>query len=81
VSISPSEGSPEFWFSDERIEIEVRRQRLIEAAFDRADDHSRSGDDERALHWLDTAAALSGGLSRAYQLERSRLTGRLARAR
>jgi len=82
VSI-PSAGpsSPESRLWDERVAIEARRQRLIEAAFDRSDAYARLGDDRHALDWLDRAEALSGGLSPAYRLARTRLTRRIARAR
>jgi hypothetical protein len=66
---------------DERVAIEARRQRLIEAAFDRSDAYARLGDDRHALDWLDRAEALSGGLSPAYRRVRARLTRQIARAR
>ena len=82
MSMFPANPSaPESRLWDERVAIEVRRQRLIEAAFDRSDAHARLGDDRHALDWLDRAAALSGGLSPAYRLVRTRLTRRIARAR
>lgn len=78
---SSLERFPELRSWNDQIDLEARRQRRIEAAFDRADDYSRRGDDERALDWLDRAAALSGGLSPVYRVERSRLARRLSRAR
>jgi hypothetical protein len=79
--ISANASSPDSRLWDERVAIEVRRQRLIEAAFDRSDGYARLGDDGQALDWLDRAEALSGGLSPAYRLVRTRLTRRIARAR
>jgi hypothetical protein len=79
VSADASSLEPRLW--DERVAIEVRRQRLIEAAFDRSDAYDRLGDDRHALGWLDRAEALSGGLSPAYRLVRTRLRRRIARAR
>jgi tetratricopeptide (TPR) repeat protein len=59
---------------DERVAHEMRHQEVIEASFDRADAYARVGDFEQALEWLDRAAALSGGLSRAYRARRARWT-------
>ncbi len=59
---------------DERVAREVRHQEVIEASFDRADAYARVGDFEQALEWLDRAAMLSGGLSRAYRARRARWT-------
>lgn len=61
---------------DERVAREVSHQQLIEASFDRAEAYERLGDPERALKWLDRAAALSGGLPPAYRT----LHARCARA-
>jgi len=57
---------------DERVAREVRHQEVIEASFDRAEAYARVGDFEQALEWLDRAATLSGGLSRAYRALRAR---------
>jgi tetratricopeptide (TPR) repeat protein len=59
---------------DVRVAREVRHQEVIEASFDRADAYARVGDFEQALEWLDRAATLSGGLSRAYRARRARWT-------
>jgi tetratricopeptide (TPR) repeat protein len=59
---------------DQRVAREVRHQEVIEASFDRADAYARVGDFEQALEWLDRAARLSGGLSRAYRARRARWT-------
>jgi tetratricopeptide (TPR) repeat protein len=56
---------------DERVAREVRHQEVIEASFDRADAYARLGDFERALEWLDRAAAVSGGLPPAYRAQRA----------
>jgi tetratricopeptide (TPR) repeat protein len=56
---------------DERVAREVRHQGVIEASFDRADAYARLGDFERALEWLDRAAAVSGDLPPAYRAERA----------
>jgi tetratricopeptide (TPR) repeat protein len=45
---------------------------IIEASFDRATAYERLGDFERALEWLDRAAAISGGLPPAYRALRDR---------
>jgi hypothetical protein len=59
---------------DERVAREVRHQEVTEASFDRADAYARVGDFEQAVEWLDRAAALSGGLPRAYRARRARWT-------
>ena len=56
---------------DERVAREVRHQEVIEASFDRADEYASLGDFERALEWLDRAAAVSGDLPPAYRAERA----------
>jgi tetratricopeptide (TPR) repeat protein len=56
---------------DKRVAREVRHQEVIEASFDRADAYARLGDFERALEWLDRAAAVSGGLPPAYRAQRA----------
>lgn len=61
---------------DERVAREVSHQQLIEASFDRAEAYERLGDPERALKWLDRAAALSGGLPPAYRALHARCAGR-----
>jgi hypothetical protein len=81
VSTSSSQLPPEPRLWDERVTIEARRQRLIEAAFDRADAYARLGEHRHALDWLDRADALSGGLSPTYRAARTRLTRRIAQAR
>src|SRR5919107_2023458 len=45
---------------------------VIEASFDRATAYERLGDFERALEWLDRAAAINGDLPPAYQALRDR---------
>jgi tetratricopeptide (TPR) repeat protein len=57
---------------DDRVAREVRHQEVIEASFDRAEAYARLGDFERALEWLDRAAALSGGLPAGYRARRAR---------
>jgi hypothetical protein len=57
---------------DERVEREVRHQEVVEATFDRAEAYARLGDFEHAVEWLDRAAAVSGGLPRAYRAQRQR---------
>jgi tetratricopeptide (TPR) repeat protein len=67
---------------DDRVAHEARHQELIEATFDRAEAYERLGDFERALEWLDRAAALCGGLPPAYRSRRAlwaRATARLPR--
>jgi len=64
---------------DERVAREVRHQQLIEASFDRAEAYERLGDPERALEWLDRAAALSGGLPPAYRALHARCARAAAR--
>jgi hypothetical protein len=59
-------------WDDERTAREVRRQELIEASLERAAAYERLGDFERALEWLDRAAAPKGGLPVAYRLRRAR---------
>lgn len=56
-----------------RVAREAVHQARIEAAFDRADAFDRLGDFALALEWLDTADALSGGLSPTYRAKRVRL--------
>lgn len=56
----------------EHVAREAKHQELIEAIFDRAEAHARLGDFERALEWIDRAAALSGDLPPAYQMKRAR---------
>jgi tetratricopeptide (TPR) repeat protein len=58
--------------SADRVEREGLHQQLIEATFDRAEAYERLGDFEHALQWLDRAAALSGGLTAAYQSQQAR---------
>jgi tetratricopeptide (TPR) repeat protein len=55
----------------ERVADEARHQELIEATFDRAEAYERLGDFERALEWLDRAAALGGDLPPAYRSRRA----------
>ena len=55
----------------ELVAHEIRHQELIEATFDRAEAYERLGDFERALEWLDRAAALAGGLPPAYRSRRA----------
>jgi tetratricopeptide (TPR) repeat protein len=64
----------------ERVAHETRHQELIEATFDRAEAYERLGDFERALEWLDRAAALCGGLPPAYRSRRARWARAAARA-
>jgi hypothetical protein len=63
---------------DEHVAREVERQARIEAAFDRADACDLFGDSAHALHWLDRAAALAGGLPPGYRARHARLARRLA---
>ena len=56
---------------DERVARALRHQEVIEASFDRAEDHARLGDFESALEWLDRADALSGGLAPGYAARRA----------
>jgi hypothetical protein len=65
----PQESDREW---NERVAREARHQEVIEASFDRADAYARVGDFAQALAWLDRAAMLSGGLSRAYRSRRAR---------
>jgi hypothetical protein len=58
---------------------EVRRQGDIEAAFDRADACEGLGDFRLALHWLDRARELSGGLSQIGWAQRARIMRELDR--
>jgi len=67
----PHESSDD-WAWDERAAREARHQETIEASFDRAEAYERLGDFERALEWLDRAAAVSGGLPPAYRARRAR---------
>jgi hypothetical protein len=67
----PDEPTPASTPWDERVAHETRRQELIEATFDRAEAYERLGDFERALEWLDRAAALCGGLPPAYGSRRA----------
>jgi hypothetical protein len=57
---------------DEHVAREAKHQELIEATFDRAEAHARLGDFERAVEWVDRAAALSGDLPPVYQMKRAR---------
>jgi hypothetical protein len=57
---------------DEHVAREAKHQELIEATFDRAEAHARLGDFERAVEWVDRAAALSGDLPQVYQMKRAR---------
>ncbi len=57
---------------DELLGHRDRHHEIIEASFDRAEAYERLGDLERALDWLDRAAALCGGLPPEYQLKRAR---------
>ena len=59
---------------DRRVAREAQHQARIEAAFDRADAFDRLGSVELALHWLDEAGALSGGLTPTYRARRLRLS-------
>ena len=63
---------PEDRVWDERVARDVRHQEVIEASFDRAEAHARLGDFERAVEWLDRAAAASGGLPTTYRAQRAR---------
>ncbi len=45
---------------------------LVEASLERAEAYERLGDFERALEWLNRAAALNDGLPTAYQAKRAR---------
>jgi Tfp pilus assembly protein FimV len=79
----PDEPPPASTPWDERVAHEAGRQELIEATFDRAEAYERLGDFERALEWLDRAAALGGGLPPAYRSRRAlwaRATARRPRA-
>jgi tetratricopeptide (TPR) repeat protein len=67
----PDEPTPASTVWDERLAHEARHQELIEATFDRAEAYERLGDFEQALEWLDRAAALGGGLPRAYRSRRA----------
>jgi hypothetical protein len=67
----PDEPTPASSAWDERVAHETRHQELIEATFDRAEAHAGLGDFERALDWLDRAAALCGGLPPAYRSRRA----------
>jgi hypothetical protein len=51
---------------------EAQHQELIEATFDRAEAYARLGDFERAVEWIDRAAALTGDLPPVYQRQRAR---------
>ena len=57
---------------DSRVELEVRHQEVIEAAFDLAEAHARLGDFERAVEWLDRAATAGGDLPATYRAQRAR---------
>jgi tetratricopeptide (TPR) repeat protein len=67
----PYEPTPASTAWDERVAHETRHQEVIEATFDRAEAYERLGDFERALDWLDRAAALCGGLPPAYRSRRA----------
>jgi hypothetical protein len=56
---------------DERVGREVQHQELVEATFDRAEAYARLGDFERAVEWLDRAAALGGDLPPTFQVKRA----------
>jgi hypothetical protein len=80
MSISPLR-SPS-WAADPweaLVAREIARQQDIEAAFDRADACERIGDFRLALHWLDRAGELSGGLSPVCSAQRARIARELAR--
>jgi tetratricopeptide (TPR) repeat protein len=57
---------------DEHVRREELHQELIEATFDRAEAYERLGDFDRAVEWLDRAAAISGDLPPAYRARRAR---------
>jgi tetratricopeptide (TPR) repeat protein len=57
---------------DELVAREAIHQEVIEATFDRAEAYERLGDFDRALEWLDRAAALGGGLPPAFRARRAR---------
>ena len=81
MSISPLRApsrAGDIW--DARVARESKRQATIEAAFDRADACERLGDLRLALHWLDRARELSGGLSPVCWAQRARLARELERA-
>jgi tetratricopeptide (TPR) repeat protein len=67
----PDDPPPASTGWDERVAHETRHQELIEAIFDRAEAYERLGDFERALEWLDRAAALCGGLPPGYRSRRA----------
>lgn len=58
------------WY--EHVWREARHQELIEATFDRAEAYERLGDFNKAVEWLDRAAAISGDLPPAYRVRRAR---------
>jgi hypothetical protein len=76
----PDEPTPASTGWDKRVAHEAGHQELIEATFDRAEAHERLGDFERALEWLDRAAALGGGLPPAYRSRRALWARAAARA-
>ena len=81
MSISPlraPSGAGDTW--DALVAHETERQATIEFAFDRADACERLGDLRLALHWLDRARELSGGLSPVCWAQRARLARELERA-
>jgi hypothetical protein len=57
---------------DELVAREAIHQEVIEASFDRAEAYERLGDFDRALEWLDRAAALGGGLPPVFRARRAR---------
>lgn len=67
----PNDPPPASTPWNERVARETRHQELVEATFDRAEAYERLGDFERALEWLDRAAALCGGLPPAYRSRRA----------
>ena len=69
VALGESTGQPEW---DELVAREAIHQEVIEASFDRAEAYERLGDFDRALEWLDRAAALGGGLPPAFRARRAR---------
>jgi hypothetical protein len=63
---------------DAHVAREARHEARVEAAFDQADAHARSGSLEHALEWLSEAEDLCGGLPDAYVELRQRWIGSLA---
>jgi hypothetical protein len=69
VTPAESTGQREW---DELVAREAMHQEVIEASFDRAEAYERLGDFDRALEWLDRAAALGGELPPAFRARRAR---------